>query len=130
MCALRSPATKSLAAAAFGGSPAGACDAGCTILDVTTLTGIVGDSANGKACAGVELKRGTTCDLKLDDGYTGNGGTTTHSCPSASTTLSGATLATTGCAADYKQNSATLKTPVTATGAAVTSSDQGTCGKW
>ena len=124
---LRSGATESLAAALFADT-APTCDAGCTIVDVSGLTGIEGDATNGKACSGVALKRGTTCDVKLTTGYAGTG-TTSHSCNAAGT-LTAATLATTGCATNYKQTTAALKTPVTATGAAVTGSDQGACTAW
>ena len=110
---LRSGATESLAAAAFAAT-APTCDAGCTIVDVSGLTGIEGDATNGKACSGNTLKRGTTCDVKLTTGYAGTG-TTSHSCNAAGT-LTAATLATTGCAADYKQKSDAEKVSVPAKG--------------
>ena len=124
---LRSGATESLAAAAFANT-APTCNAGCTIVDVSGLTGIEGDATNSKACSGVALKRGTTCDVKLTTGYAGTG-TTSHSCNAAGT-LTAATLATTGCAADYKQSADALKTPVPAAGPAPAGGATGTCVAW
>ena len=104
-------------------------NAQCTIVDVATLKGIEGDATNGKACGfHVAIKRGTTCDVKLTTGYAGTG-TTSHSCNAAGT-LTAATLATTGCAADYKQSADALKTPVPAAGPAPAGGSEGTCVAW
>ena len=78
----------------------------CT-LPGTLGNGIVGDAdGTGGACiAGAALNDGNTCAVKASTGYTSDTGTTAYSCDG--TTLTSATVTTTGCSIDYYQSAGT-----------------------
>merc|ERR1719247_4104093 len=105
---------------------AAGANADCTIINPTTLTGIEAGDTDGCGNSATMTSAGetVTCSLKCTAGYTCTG-TTIHTC--TGTTLTAATLATTGCAQDFKQSTNALKTPSTAAAASPAANAVGTC---
>merc|ERR1719247_4114970 len=105
---------------------AAGANADCTIINPTTLTGIEAGDTDGCGNSATMTSAGetVTCSLKCSAGYTCTG-TTIHSC--TGTTLTAATLATTGCAQNYKQSDDAHKTASNAGTATPDAGVVGTC---